>query len=323
VAKTIAKKHSAEIQKEILGILSTFANISVSELAALLQIKPHVVRYNLQTLLDSRRINASAFINHRALGLLAFNMFFDLPASKQAKALQFLGQRPEVSWLTTVTGPRRFEATIAARDPDSHTRFLKDLGQATGTHLREPIFAIETEARHWGLRFLVKRFPTRRSTPMHFYSPARPYVLDEVDRRILIASASPASLTLRHLADTVKVPQTTLKYRLDKLIAAQVLSEPLFFVEANTFYMQAQLVMNLKTLSPESYVRVVKACEENRHVEGLISGVGNWDFKVILVAESFKQLLAVERLLLQTLARDISRSSLYLRGQVLAANPGV
>lgn len=323
MTKTVAKKYSSEIQKEILGVLSAFANISVSELAALLQIKPHVVRYNLQSLLDDRRINASAFINHRALGLLAFNMFFDLPTSKQAKALQFLEQRPEVSWLTTVTGPRRFEATISARDPESHTALLQELGRATGTHPREPIFAIETEARHWGLRFLVKRRPTGRPTPIHFHSPARPYILDEIDRRILIASASPASLTLRHLADIVKVPQTTLKYRLDKLIAEHVLSEPLFFVEANTFCMQAQLVINLKALSPESYTRVVSACEENRHVEGLISGVGNWDFKVILVAESFKQLLAVERSILQTLARDISKSSLYLRGQVLAANPGV
>jgi len=323
MADSLAKKHAAEIQREILGALSTQANRSVAELASLLQLRPHVVRYNLQILLEDRRINSSLLVNHRALGYSPLNVFFDLPTRKEAKALAFLESRPEVWWLTCVTGPRRFEATFTVEGYEKHAALISELGRLTGTHLREPIESVEVEMQYWGLRFLVKRATTPTPAIVHFRCRPKRYKLDDLDYKVVSASLNSGTLSLRHIAESLKIPQTTLKYRLDKLVAEQVISERLFFVETSAFFMQAQLVLNLKARGPDVRARVVQLCEGLPNVEGLLSGVGNWDYKVVLAAESFKQLLTVERTILNALARDIYRSAFYLRERVVKGRASI
>jgi DNA-binding Lrp family transcriptional regulator len=317
VAKGKARKSSSEIQREILGALSTHGNRGVTELAALLQLKPHVVRYNLEALLEDRQIRSALLINHHALGHRPLNVFFDLPNRKESKALAFLESSPDVWWLTRVTGPRRFEATFLVESYERHAALLGEMGELTGTHVRDPIVGIEFESRYWGVRFLVKQ-PKLPSPPIvHFTSAPERYTLDELDRRIILAELQLNPPNLRQLAESLKIPQTTAKYRLDRLTSQQIISNRLFFVEPNTFYMQAQIVLNLKAHGPGVTARVVQICEELQHVEGLISGVGNWDFKVIISAGSFQQILAVERTILSALARDVSKSALYLRERVI------
>lgn len=323
MTKSLAKRNAADIQREILGALSTHGNRGVAELAALLRLKPHVVRYNLQILLEDRRICSALLVNHLALGYLPLNVFFDLPTRKEAKVLAFLESRPEVWWLTSVTGPRRFEATFIVESYEKHNALMSDLGQLTGTHLRDPIIGMECEMRYWGLRFLVKQPPTPSPPIIHFRFRPERYTLDELDHKIVLASLVMSPPSLRQLADSLKVPQTTLKYRLDKLTAEQVISNRLFFVEPNAFFMQAQLVLNLKAHGPDVQARVIQICEGLPNVEGLLSGIGNWDYKVVISAESFQHLLAIERTILNALARDVSRSALYLRERVVKGRAGI
>jgi len=82
-------------------------------------------------------------------------------------------------------------------------------------------------------------------------------------------------------------------------------------------------VLNLKAHGPDVRARVVQLCEGLPNVEGLLSGVGNWDYKVVLAAESFKQLLTVERTILNALARDIYRSAFYLRERVVKGRASI
>jgi DNA-binding Lrp family transcriptional regulator len=315
----MASKHQ-DIQRQIVGILSRSGKVTVSAIAKTLGIRQHTVRYQLMQLLESKAVVRSVLTNERAAGLHVFNFFFDLPQEKAKGALAFLQTRSEVTWLTRNAGPRRYEATIAVNSYAGLERLFQALGTETGTHLREPIVAIESELRHWGLRFLTGA----KSAPatVHFTIPAVMYEPDTIDMAIIRRLRAPGPLAISHLADTLSISQSTVKYRIEKLQRAEVTSEDLYFIQPNLPFVQAQMVFNLKSRSAEHEQRIVAACEDNPHVENLITGLGCWDYKMVIRAESTKQLYEVEESLLQATAKSVARCTLYLRKEVMPNNQG-
>jgi predicted ArsR family transcriptional regulator len=57
-----------ELQKKIVGILTTQGNVTVSQLAKRLRVRPHSVRYQLDKLVESKSLEKSILVNQRALG---------------------------------------------------------------------------------------------------------------------------------------------------------------------------------------------------------------------------------------------------------------
>lgn len=113
-----------EIQKRITGILTTQSNVTVSQLAKRLRVRPHSIRYQLDKLVESKSLEKAILINQRALGYQVFKLFFDLPHARSKKAVEFLKVRKEVSWLTRNIGPLRYEMTVVVRDFTSLSNLL-------------------------------------------------------------------------------------------------------------------------------------------------------------------------------------------------------
>ncbi len=311
----------SDIQREILGILSMTGSLTLEQLSRQLKLKPHNVRYQLNLLLEARRASRGVLINQRALGYQAFNIFFDVARAKTAKVLDFARGRPEVAWLCQNIGSRRFEVTMVERDYRGVSAFLRTLGDETGGALRNLVFTIEGEVRHWGLRFLVKNSSPKPT--VCFVTPKEHTEVDDLDRQIMKVLQSGQDSSLLQIGATVGAAASTVKYRIERLRRAGVLSDELYFVESNSDFLQAQLVLSLKARSTENEGRLLEVCSSNPHVEALISGVGAWDFKIVFQAESMRHLIDVQDGLIHDLGRMIDRSETYVRDKVLWIAPGI
>jgi DNA-binding Lrp family transcriptional regulator len=296
-------------------------SITLEQLSGRLKLKPHNVRYQLNLLFEAKRILRGFLVNQRALGFQVFNVFFDLPRVKTAKFLEFARARTEVAWLCQNVGPRRFEVTMIHRDYAQVATFLHALGDEVGSSLRKPIFSMEGEVRHWGLRFLAKNESTE--PVVAFSMPAELVEIDGLDRKIISLLMSGESCATPHLGSLIGVASSTVKYRIERLKRAGVISNELFFVDSNRDLLQAQVVLNLKARSTENEARVLALCSANPHVEGLISGVGAWDFKIIFQAESMRELVDVQDKLLHQIGAIIDKSETYIRDRILWIASGI
>ncbi len=311
----------SDIQRKILGILSMTGSLTLEQLSKQLKLRPHNVRYQLNLLFRAKRVSRGILINQRALGYQVFNVFFDIARPKTAKVLDFACKRSEVSWLCQNIGPRRFELTLVARDYRGVSAFLGALGDEADAALRNPVFTVEGEIRHWGLRFLAK---SSAPTPSVFFSaPQELTEVDDLDRRIMNMLQSAENSAVLQIGSALGVATSTIKYRIERLKKVGVLSDELYFVESNFDFLQAQLVLSLKARSNENAARILAVCSNNLHVEGLISGVGAWDFKIIFQAESMRQLIEVQDALLHDLGRIVDKSETYVRDKVLWIAPGI
>jgi len=310
-----------EIQKRITGILTTQSNVTVSQLAKRLRVRPHAIRYQLDKLVESKSIEKAILINQRALGYQVFNLFFDLPHARSKKAVEFLKARKEVAWLTRNIGPLRYEMTVVVRDFTSLSNLLRDLGEVAGTVPRDIAMAVEGEVIHWGLRFLTEGYS---KTPIaHFTTREDIVSTDAIDVEIMNFARTDEIRNIAHTAQKLRVAPSTIKYRLDKLRMSGVISEEAYFIRPTMQMFQAQLVVHLRTRTRDIDNSIVSICTNNPHVECIISGVGNWDYKMLIDAESLPRLLEVEEELLTAIGKPVLKHSLFIRDKVFSIRTGL
>ena len=310
-----------DIQRRIVGILTTQGNVTVQQLAKRLRVRPHSIRYQLDKLVESKSIEKAILINQRALGYQVFNLFFDLPHARSKKAVEFLKARKEVAWLTRNIGPLRYEMTVVVRDFTSLSNLLRDLGEVAGTVPRDISIAVEGEVIHWGLRFLTEGYS---KTPIaHFTTREDIVSIDAIDVEIMNFSKTDEIRNIAHTAQKLRVAPSTIKYRLDKLRMSSVISEEAYFIRPTMKMFQAQLVVHLRTRTRDIDNSIVSICTNNPHVECIISGVGNWDYKMLIDAESLPRLLEVEEELLTAIGKPVLKHSLFIRDKVFSIRTGL
>lgn len=316
----MAMKNANDIQLQILGILTTGGSRTITDLAKQLGLKPHVVRYQLDQLLVRRRIERAVMLNQRALGHHVFNVLFDLPRVSIKRTLEFLEKRTEVSWLAQNMGLRKFEVTYFAKDMVEGSKLVHSMGESVGVHFRDPIFAFEVETRHWGLRFLAGREVIKPVA--HFVAAKESRQPDAVDLKILHLLRHEGDVSVLRIAKGAGISESTAKYRVERLRDWGAISDEMYFLRSDHDFVQAQLVLNLKSRSQEYEQAVINVCSHNFYVEELITGFGCWDYKVVLRADTVTRLLEVEESILAALGKNVSRASMLVRNRVIAGREG-
>jgi len=314
-------QNGAELKRKILGAISSRGNMSVNDLAKHLRARPHVVRYQLDQLLLSGAISRSVLIDQRNLGYLICSIHFDLPTKAADAALKFLNEQREVCWLSQNTGEREFEMSVIVPDSTGLLNLITSLGESAGINLKNHSVTFEEDLYHWGLRFLSKgEHPT---TPVVFRK--RPiFSPDRLDLQLLRACKGSEHVEMAQLAKKYKVPPSTIKYRLQRLEAAGVISEERYFlIRAVDDIARAQLEVTLTARTKENEKRLVAFCHEDPHVFVLLAGVGHWDYKIVLYGNSLSEIYSAEERFRRNFASILGSTSLYIRRKMIKNTSGL
>ena len=103
----MAEKNAKDLQRSIVGVITSQGNLTVADIARRLGLRQHMVRYHLDQLLTSKKVALARMINYRVFDFQVVNVFFDLPRAGAKKGIEFLKGRPEVSWLSLNVWPRK------------------------------------------------------------------------------------------------------------------------------------------------------------------------------------------------------------------------
>lgn len=309
-----------EIKRKIFGALSATGDLTISQLATMLRLKEHVVRYQLNQLLRSETIRRTVLVNQRALGMLVYTIFFDVPPASQEAVVAFLRKRREVWWLAIFNGPQTFELSLVAANGEDIEKLFLELNEETGVNLRNRRVALRGDRLEWGMRFLSAEYYNRsphilRREPMYDY--------DELDIKILRELHHDSYLTSNGLARRVGIAASSLTYRLTQLRKASVISDDIYEVRRDGEYVNVVLLVSMKLRSKQSHAKLLQFCQENPHVKGISVEVGAWDYRLSLYGDSIEDLLRTADLLPRKLSRLVDSVSVFLRREILKSAAGV
>lgn len=276
------------------------ANASMTDLARLCRMRPHKVRYALESLLRKQLLKRRIIIDPARAGLSVFGLWFSLSARgkkfRQA-IIKWLHSSPQVSYLGEFRGDFEFKVDLIAPEAPDAEKVLAQL---------EERFAGIFARRTLIITLQTVEFPLRKLAPAALgqvqIGKAGPhFALDATDEKVLYALTSSDQASHALLAHAAGLPLTTFEYRLKRLqerkivVAYQYWSPPneLTEVGLNSFVHRVSLATAASKYAP----KLEAFCRKEPGVYSATLGLGAWQFEICTVSTTIDETeLFLERL---------------------------
>ncbi|MFM1848015.1 MAG: hypothetical protein RL417_1489 [Pseudomonadota bacterium] len=231
------------------------------------------------------------------------------------RVIDFMHSHPTVQWLGETLGERRFEATLWVRTPLGLTAFFEEMGRVTGSNLVDRIMTLEGDVWLWGHRCFSEK--CARVIPLHFDTAGDPFAVDELDGRIINVRRTSGFPDPAKIARLLRVPSTTVTYRINKLYRERVLVDGFLVERRSDNIREGHLLLEVRSHDAARHARILAACQAHAVVGGLIRCAGSWDYKVVLLGSDSVSLLKGEAKLRRELESEINRMTLVIRRGLL------
>jgi DNA-binding Lrp family transcriptional regulator len=267
------------------------ARHSIEQIAKQTGIRHHVVRRIVQRLEEQKvLIGVRAYVNAYPLGLQEYQVFFSLPkasAEKQHKIITHLCRIDGVSLLSELGGHSQYEMHFLARDSREAIALLDSL-QGLACEIQLESLSLTHEQYYSGaLGYLLRDCPEHK--PLRFGSISKAITVDSIDHTLLSHLANDSIDSHRTLSQKLKIPTTTLSYRIQMLESQGLIAgyyhlcdfKPLGFLPVVAF-------LYTSALNAETRSRLIDFCNKHPLIAYVDLTVGPFSARVFLRARTYE-----------------------------------
>jgi DNA-binding Lrp family transcriptional regulator len=315
---------------DVLAAIVATNSLSIDPIARLTGLRPHTVRRQLNRLIEDKVVFKSILFNPSLLGLQWINIFFSLPVSKKQATLSFLRGQPTISFLAENSGDSPYEMTCLVRHIGEVEDLLRQVSDRFDVHLDRTALTAETELTFIGYKYLAKENPIRN--PIAIACSNERQVCDPEELKLLALLQSCKCKNEAEMARVLKIPQSTLAYRMKVLHEKKVIAADLIYINTTPLgLLHVQILVRFKTMKTEQVKAFYAQVKRSPFVVAIIRGLGFWDFKLIVQSETYEQLFDLQdslRLSFPDLIRSLNvipRRSIFQIAPIFEfpLNPGV
>ncbi len=314
------------VEKKILALIESDAQITDLDLAKKLKLQVHNVRYALKNMESSGLIQKAVLVNVKGLGLAMHNIFFSLAAEQQKKRQQILNaiqNAQEITWLGEFGGDFQYGLGLAVSSFEDVRSFLEKLSEKFGRVFFEKQVCYQYNSLRYSRKYLDTKVPKTKGLP--YYTHVKTFDYDQLDIKILTAMQDHGALSDRALAQQVGVPLSTLKLRIAKLEKAGVISGYVYVVDYNRLGVeQFKLLVYSRGYSSAFRDRLTTWSQLHPNVIGFIECFGAWDYEINLEVENHEQVITITQELYESFGEELSliKTLTRFRNLKLTSLPG-
>lgn len=268
--------------KRILQFMNLRAGLPLESAARALEMRPHSIRYTIDKLSKSGALRLTVPVDQSRLGFQTFNILFSLTAGSRElrqNVIEYLRSCPSVGWATEVGGDYEFEVTLLGKSTADLAYFFAGLVQIGCRFARKDI-VLENAQTFYGIRFVD--IDQSQVISFSLCNQGKILDLDELDRKILYGLTHNKFRNLTELGRTLRIPPTSLGYRLQKLEASGLVGPLVYMVDHKTLeFVRTHVLLRNCSLNENFRSRLFKFCSENSAVFALVSSIGSWDYKLV------------------------------------------
>ena len=275
-------------QKSIVAFSLLQAELSAPKLAATLGMKEASVRRALTKLIDDKILIPLTYINVYALGLRYYDIWFSLSpgfSEKKPSLLDWLVGNELTAYVGEFAGDYDIKLSILVKDPVQFEDFFFSLTETFGKIIGEKSFALKTSLTDFPLPLLDPESAKIDALAINTASAIE--VIDEMDHSILSALSARKSMSNLALARELGVPESTLKYRIDKLKERGVITGHRYLFDATLCNMQYfAFTISVDGLSREFDTTFRSFCHQHPNAYAMERCIGAWDYEVSAVFDN-------------------------------------
>ncbi len=297
----------------VLSFALTRADLSVAELSKQCKLKEPTVRRAIQRLYELKVFQKkSILINYSAIGMTLYRVAFSLSGVSQAERTSFLKKLCGCEGVRTVLelgGEYEFDVEYVARSRQEFSAFIDILSRLIGPNLKIVDLAIIESEHLFGHKFLL---PADLSIRPLSIEPANAQVaLDQTDHALLCTLSESGLDEPQHIAQRTGLPNSTFRYRLDRLKSSGVIAGTFHVFDVkNAGMLPFVLLVYSNGRTADLNRRMLQYCFKHQHIDYMISAIGRWSFAVYVDAQTFEDAREVSDDLLSSFKAELSSISL-------------
>lgn len=284
------------LDRKILFELDQNSRLSFSDIARTLKIPHDTVRYRIHSLEDRNIINKfHTAVDTSKLGFLMYEMFIKLITSSEKtiqKLLNFLIQKPFVTWITRVEGSYDIGIAFRISNPALLSAFVDELLENYSELIIKKTLQVNISCDFLGRDYLLSDLQlgkkiTKKSLTPHYSSGATyPSKLDQVDLFILKklgqSSRYSAAEISRYLSShQISLTSESVTSRIRRLEEDKIINGYTIALNHNRMgQVHYKVFLYLNQVSRLSVQEFLNSCRMEKYVTYLVKSLGEWDYEL-------------------------------------------
>ena len=295
----------SEKERNILACAQFQANASASKIRKETGYREHTIRHSLKRMVERGLIKSYPLINVYALGYNEIDLLFSLSAEKRsskAAIVEALNRSPQVASIAELGGDLEYAVGLCARNINEVTALIDGLSKQFGGLFFEKHVAINSSRTLFPRKYLGSN---PKSKALSYGPESQVKDIDQTDHVILKALSNNSYASHHELAKQLKLPNSTLEYRIRRLEEKKIIAGWGYRVITATAGLQSfKILAFAKGNSSALKDQLLAFCDKHRSVVSLAACIGNWDYEIKVEVEESSQL----RLITDDLHRCVGQS---------------
>lgn len=274
-------------ERSVVAALAARADTPLTEVAKILGLPVHAVRYALDRLIEQKVVRYCPFVNVFALGYTPYSVYVRLVPEWRAKSeqiVEWLRTKSAVSWVAQLGGSYDLCISILAESPVEVTGFLESFATEVGDCISQKAVVSQTKFCFYPAHYWQSR--EHKPPVVTYEGGGTPVELDGVDKKILSGIVQYTFTSHRDLARQLGMAFSTLETRLERLSRSGVLPATVYLVNSPILGIQPyKILVHVKGLRAKVADTLHSFCLSAPQVTTIISNLGSWDYEVGIEVE--------------------------------------
>jgi len=276
------------LDRHLLYLLDQNSRAPPSELAHMLGRSRETIEYRIRNLVRRGVVRSFVVVLDLAkLGLVNYAVYLklnNLDTSKHELFINEMSRRGHVIWLASLGGRFDFVIEMPARSPFEFDSRISDLLEDYSADISDHHVAPWISQYTLGKKYLwpeqaANKPPKPVSVQSHISE--RPYGLDDLDRKILQCLANDARISLAELGRRIRVPPTTVSFRLKQLERSGIITGYTTFQRAQTYgYTRFKALISSRNFTRKDEIGLLAFCSLHPNIYFCGKTIGSWDFEI-------------------------------------------
>lgn len=277
------------LDKQIMYELDINARISASQLAKKLRKSKETVNFRINRLLQEKYIKGFyTILNTSKLGWFYYKVYLkfkSMTTETEKAVIDYIRQQGHIAYLASTEGYYDCIFLVMAKDSNDMILFLEPFMKLYGEYIKEKEIITLLTTHRLNQRF----FYGTEQRNMYYPIEINDYVLDDLDKKILIILSGDAKISLIDLAKKVSSNPKIVKYRISKLEKDKII---LGYVSSPNFdKLGLQFIqINIALKDPSYRVKIIEYFNLTNKCLFAMEMLGKYDLAIEIHVENNEEL---------------------------------
>ncbi|MFN8391275.1 MAG: Lrp/AsnC family transcriptional regulator [Bdellovibrionota bacterium] len=277
----------SENERQVFAHAQLQAGATVPEIARQSGLRDHAVRYALNSLIERGAVWYVPYIDVGRLGFSDCCVYFNhLSSSKgsRERLLKAIKESPSVGYFAELAGEYQYTVAIYCRRVHEVEDFFTRLARVSDGAILDRSIATRLSWSFYSALYWAKRPP--RARMLQCSAEGKLFMPDDIDHRILHTLSRSSQYHLRQIAKTLRLPLSTVEYRIRKLEDNGVILGHSYKLAPPYFGLSKYRVL-VSQARPTRDLRdkLLRFSAKQKYVSSFVHCVGNWDFELSIDLE--------------------------------------